>query len=187
MRSGRMLRFLVLGTAGVVTVTVVLLAVLILGSALLDRPSETVERQVTVDAPVEIVWQVVTDLENYESWNPFVTRAAGNLQLGEQLDLQLKLPDGETDEINAEVVSLRPDRKLRWQSHRVLPGIADREYEVILEPLEGGRVLVFQEMRFEGILAPLTDSTGEQAALDAMASALAEQAQRTARRAARDQ
>ena len=58
---------------------------------------------------------------------------------------------------------------------------------MILEPLDGGRVLIFQQMRIEGILAPLTDSGEEQAALDAMASALVEQVGQTARRAARDQ
>ena len=170
-----------LGAAGLVAVSVVVLAVLILGSALLDRPSETLESEVTVNAPVETVWQVVTNLEGYERWNPFVTRAAGDLRLGGELDLRLELPDGETDEITPEVVILRPDRKLRWQSHRVLPGVADREYEVILEPLDGGRVLVFQQMRIEGILAPLTDSGKEQAALDAMASALVEQVEQIAR------
>ena len=69
---------------------------------------------------------------------------------------------------------------------RQMPGVADREYEVILEPLDGGRVLVFQQMRIEGILAPLSDSGEEQAALDAMASALVKEAEQTARRAARD-
>jgi hypothetical protein len=181
-----MLRFVVLGAAGLAAVTVVVLAVLILGSAVLDRPSETMESEVTVDAPVDVVWQVVTDLEGYERWNPLVTRAAGDLRVGGELDLRLELPDGETDEITPEVVILRPDRKLRWQSHRVLPGVADREYEVILEPLDGGRVLVFQQMRIEGILAPLTDSGEEQAALDAMASALVEQVEQTTRRAARE-
>ena len=182
-----MSRRLLRAAAIVVAVAVVLLGAAILGSALLDRPAETVESEVTVNAPVETVWQVVTDVEGYERWNPFVTSAAGDLRLGGELDLRLELPDGETDEITPEVVVLRPDRKLRWQSHRVLPGIADREYEVILEPLDGGRVLIYQQMRIEGILAPLTDSGEEQAALDAMASALVEQVEQTARRAARDQ
>ncbi len=181
------MRRLLRAAAIVVAVTTVLLAIAILGSALLDRPSETVESEVTVDAPVEVVWQVVTDLEEYEGWNPFVTTAAGDVRLGGELDLQLELPNGEIHEINPEIVILRPDRKLRWQSHRVLPGVADREYEVILEPLDAGRVRVFQQMRFEGILAPLTDSSEEQAALDAMASALAKQAEQTARRAALNQ
>ena len=40
-------------------------ALALVASAALDRPSETIESEVTVDASVETVWSIVTGFEDY--------------------------------------------------------------------------------------------------------------------------
>ena len=37
---------------------------------------------VTIEAPVEVVWGVLTDVANYAEWNPFTPSVKTDLQLG---------------------------------------------------------------------------------------------------------
>ena len=161
----------------VVAGALALLALAVLASAALDRPSKTIESQVTIEASRETVWQILTDFEAYSRWNPLMTAAEGDARLGEEIQVDLRPPDSDTQTVSPQITVLRPKRKLGWMSRELLPGVADREYEVILEPLDGGRVRVVMHKRFEGILIPFTSTAQEQVGLDLMAEALKERAE----------
>lgn len=45
---------------------------------------------VEINAPVERVWAVATDLAQYPCWNPFFTSARGKLAPGEELALTMQ-------------------------------------------------------------------------------------------------
>lgn len=152
-------------------------ALAVLGSAALDRPSKTIETEVMVDASVETVWRILTDFESYERWNPLVTSADGDARLGAELDIALEPPDSNRQEQSREITILRPNRKLAWMSHQLVPGVSDREYEVILEPLGDDLVRIVMQKRFEGILIPLTSTEKELVGLELMAEALKRRAE----------
>jgi hypothetical protein len=159
-------------------VTVVVLAGLVFvalgASAVLDRPARVMMVSSTVDAPKAEVWAVLTDFDDYDQWNPVITSAAGEPEVSAELDLELTLPDHEPEDLDAEVLIARPERKLRWQDRLVLPGVRDWEYEFVLQPLEPGRVVVVQLLRSEGLLAPFTDEQAAREALALIGEALAE-------------
>lgn len=156
---------------------VALLALAVLASASLDRPSKTIESEVTVEASRETVWRILTDFEGYSRWNPLMTTAAGDARLGAELEVVLEPPQGDRQDVSPEITIFRPDRKLAWISRELLPGISDREYEVILEPLGDERVRVLMHKRFEGIMIPFISIAEEQIGLDLMADALKERAE----------
>lgn len=159
-------------------VTVAVLAGLVLAalgaSAVLDRPARVMMVSSTVDAPKAEVWAVLTDFDDYDQWNPVITSASGEPEVGAELDLELTLPGHDPGELDAEVLNARPERKLRWQDRLVLPGVRDWEYEFVLQPLEPGRVVVVQLLRSEGLLAPFTDEEAAREALALIGEALAE-------------
>jgi hypothetical protein len=159
-------------------VAVALLAVLGLlavgASALLDRPATVMTTSSTVPGPKQEVWETLTDLEGYGEWNPVITSASGELREGSELDLRVELPGHEPEDVEASVLIYRPERKLRWQERLVLPGLEDWEYEFILQPLAGDRVVVSQHLRIEGLLSPFADEDAAREALHLMAEALGE-------------
>ncbi|MGH3037171.1 MAG: SRPBCC family protein, partial [Gaiellaceae bacterium] len=155
----------------------VLLVLAVLASATLDRPSKTIQSEVTIDASRETVWRILTDFEGYSRWNPLMTTAAGDARLGAHIQVDLRPPDGDTQELSPEITILRPNRKLAWMSRQLVPGVSDREYEVIIEPLGEERVRVLMHKRFEGILIPMTSTAEEQVGLDLMAEALEREAE----------
>jgi hypothetical protein len=153
---------------------VVLVLVALGASALLDRPAEVVSSTTTVEGPKRDVWAVLTDFEGYDEWNPVVTSAAGEAVEGSDLELEVVLPGHDPESLDAKVLIVRPERKLRWQDRLYVPGLRDWEYEFALEPLEDGRVLVVQQLRIEGLLAPFADTDAAEEALELAAAALAE-------------
>jgi hypothetical protein len=158
-----------------------LLLLAVLASASVDRPAKTIRSAVTVEASRETVWGILTDFEDYERWNPLITAAEGDARLGAQIEVDIHPPDSDVQELSPEITILRPNRKLAWMSREVLPGISDREYEVILDPLGDDRVRVVMHKRFEGLLIPFTSTAEEQVGLDLMAEALKRRAEETAR------
>jgi len=165
------------GILAVLAGVLALLALAVLASAALDRPSKTIESEVTVEASPETIWRILTDFESYERWNPLVIKADGDARLGAELDIALEPPDSDRQELSPEITVLRPNRKLAWMSRELMPGVADREYEVILEPLGDERVRVVMHKRFEGMLIMFTSTGEEQVGLDLMAEALKERAE----------
>jgi hypothetical protein len=152
----------------------VLVALAALGaSAALDRPARIVTVSSTVDAPKREVWAVLTEFDDYDQWNPVITSASGEPRVGAELDLELTLPGSEPEELDAEVLIARGERKLRWQDRLVLPGVRDWEYEFVLEPLGPGRVEVVQVLHSEGLLAPFTDEEAAREGLRRIGAALA--------------
>jgi hypothetical protein len=43
-------------------------------------PTAIIESECTIDAPINQVWKVLVNLENYGEWNPFVQEINANLQ-----------------------------------------------------------------------------------------------------------
>jgi hypothetical protein len=53
-------------------------------------PAMTVRSEtVTIEAPASIVWEVLTDLPNYGTWNPFCFAAESTLEIGAPMNMQL--------------------------------------------------------------------------------------------------
>lgn len=176
----RRLRIVKVGVA-VLVAAAALLGLAVLTSAVIDRPAKTIRSVVTVEASRETVWDILTDFERYEGWNPLITAAEGDARLGARIGVDIHPPDSDTQELSPEITILRPNRKLAWMSRDVLPGVSDREYEVIIDELGDERVRVVMHKRFEGILIPFTSTSEEQVGLDLMADALKRRAEEAAR------
>ena len=116
---------------------------------------EELYSDIKIDAPTEVVWRLLADLDRYGEWNPFMQRARGQLQVGEQIEVLLQPPSGMGMTIKPRLLAVRPGRELRWLGHMGLPGLFDGEHIFVIEPLDDGRVCFVQRERFQGILASL--------------------------------
>ena len=165
---GAIVRLLLVVAGGLL----VLAAVAVAASAVLDRPAKTVTNGATVQGTKAEVWEVLTDLEGYDDWNPVFRRARGDTGPGGALELVLRLPGHDPETLEASVLVSRSERKLWWRDRLGPPGVRDLEYEFVLEPVGNGRVLVVQQLRTEGVLAPFADAGAARRALDLIARSL---------------
>jgi hypothetical protein len=140
--------------------------------------SQIIRTHLTVDASVETVWQTLLHLAGYRTWNPFITAAAGDVAIGERLDLIIEPPGGRPQHLKPWVTALQPLHYLEWLGRLAMPGILDGRHSFTLTRMAGARTLLQQSETFTGMLVPVTRAlrTQTRAGFIAMNTALAEEA-----------
>jgi len=136
--------------------------------------SASLSTAITIDASPDVVWRVLTDLDDYGSWNPYYPRAEGDMAEGGTITLHAALPGGRTGVSRCRLRTVRPQEELRWSSHLVLPGIMDADHRFRLVPVESGRTRLEQDETLRGLLIPVGSSIVAQIrqGCEAMADAL---------------
>lgn len=131
--------------------------------------------EITIDAPPERVWRILTDLEGYRSWNPFLVESSGQVEIGQRLVNRLQAPGGRAQTFRPTVTAVDHARTFEWLGRLGLPGIFDGRHRFDLEPTaDGGTRLVHQE-HFNGVLVRLLRSsldTGTRQGFELMNQAL---------------
>src|SRR5712692_6091799 len=111
--------------------------------------------EIEIDAPVERVWEVLTDFERFPEWNPFIRRIHGKMQVGSRLDVLIGATGTRPMRFRPIVKAVLPNRELRWLGRLALPRLFDGEHVFQIEPLGSMRTRFIQRERFRGLLVPL--------------------------------
>lgn len=136
--------------------------------------AKVIERSIDIDASPAAVWGLLSNLDSFTAWNPFMTEAKGEFRVGERPHITMKLPDSKPMTISPTVLEVVPDRKVRWLGKVGPGGVFNGEHTLSIEPREGGGVRFVNHERFTGILVPFMGKTLRKAegAFDAMNAAL---------------
>ena len=78
-----------------------------------------VEHRVGVQAPAELVWEIVSDFSTWGDWNPLYRRAEGQMRIGTPLVLEQALPGEPLRVIQPVVQDWVPYEQLHWRSSRL--------------------------------------------------------------------
>jgi hypothetical protein len=116
--------------------------------------SRQLHAEIEIQGPAERVWEVLTDFDAYQEWNPFMVQASGTPQPGHRLEVHMR-PAGRTTTFRPEVLEADPGRKLRWLGRLLVPGLFDGEHSFTIQPTAPGQVRLIQREEFRGLLAPL--------------------------------
>lgn len=115
---------------------------------------KSIRTDIHIDAPPERVWQILTDFERYPEWNPFITRAEGEVREGARLTVRIEPQGARGMTFRPTVTRLEPNRELRWLGRLFLPKLFDGEHIFELHPADGGTRFVQRE-NVDGLLVPL--------------------------------
>jgi len=108
-----------------------------------------------IGAPVEIIWDILTDFNKYPDWNPFITSIKGNLKNGARLRVNLKFPNGKKKNFTPRLKKVVRNSELRWRGYFVMPGLFDGEHVFVVEKLSKVKTLFMHSETFMGILSPI--------------------------------
>jgi hypothetical protein len=111
--------------------------------------------EIEIQGSAERVWEVLTDLDAYREWNPFMVEASGTPQPGHRLEVQMRPAGRRAMTFRPQVLEADPGRKLRWLGRLLVPGLFDGEHSFTIEPAGPGRVRLTQHEEFRGLLVPV--------------------------------
>ncbi|MFT4519789.1 MAG: putative membrane protein [Halioglobus sp.] len=89
--------------------------VVLLAAAYFAKPHWEVSHRIVISAPPAVVWDVLTDLEQYPQWNRYSPKVEGLIAVGEVVWVEAHLGD-EVQNVQNYVVSIIPEKELCWQS-----------------------------------------------------------------------
>ena len=116
--------------------------------------SLTVHTEQIIDAPPGAVWEVLTDLEHYPTWNPFIIEAQGTAEVGRKLRITIRLGES-TFGFRPTVTEANPPHTLEWLGRLFIPGIFDGRHRFELHSAEHGATRLVHSERFSGFAVRL--------------------------------
>ncbi|WP_419252891.1 SRPBCC family protein [Caulobacter sp. ErkDOM-YI] len=78
-----------------------------------------VEHRIGIQAPAELIWELISDFSTWEQWNPVHPRAEGQLKIGTSLSVHQALPGEPVRVIQPVVQDWVPYEQLHWRSTRL--------------------------------------------------------------------
>jgi len=108
-----------------------------------------------IHATPQRVWEVLSDLNAYKDWNPYITRAEGGLEVGSTLTLRIAPPGGEALTVQPVVLEAEAPRELRWLWPKGFSGIYDTEQCFSVVPKGENRTHVIHRITCTGLALSL--------------------------------
>ena len=97
----------------------------------------TLHSEIGIGAPADVVWEVLTDLDGWQRWNPFMS-VSGRLAADAPLAVTLSAPGGKTIRVEPKVVKLDEGKEFRWRARQLL-GLISAEHGFRVVPEDVGR------------------------------------------------
>lgn len=113
-----------------------------------------VRTEIIIDAPVQRVFKVLTDIDRYQEWNPLIVSAHGKVSPGEKLNIIIRLRDKPDMPYVVEILQIIPDQAFVWIGRMKMKGILDGKHFFEVFPDGANRVRVVQREEFRGLLVP---------------------------------
>lgn len=107
---------------------------------------------VTLDAPAERIWELLTDFSVYPQWNTLFTKASVAKPEDGTFELQVQLPGMGPFMIKPTILALQPEQRLCWVSQFLHQKVFCWSYSYELDRMRSGRIRVAQTSEFSGLL-----------------------------------
>ncbi|MEX0347458.1 MAG: SRPBCC family protein [Rhizobiaceae bacterium] len=105
---------------------------------------KTFHVEITIPAPPEAVWAVLTDAEGYAQWNPVFVNVEGEFKPGSTVRTTVKEPGKPDVVLSSEITKFVPAKELN--QYGGIPGFITFDHLWRLEPVEGGTRAVLDEV-----------------------------------------
>lgn len=114
-----------------------------------------IHTEITLDAPLDRVSELLADTSLYPQWHPLFPQVSGEMRGGAVIVVTVALPGIKSFSVPATIREVTNGRRLCWRYAYRLPGLFSWTYAYEVAELERGRVKFVQDSSYAGLLAPL--------------------------------
>jgi hypothetical protein len=112
---------------------------------------KTIHTEIGIGAPAEIVWEVISDLEGWSTWNP-VIKISGQLEADATIAVELAL-GAKPVAFQPQISMLEEGREFRWKGSPMPALMLAAEHGFRVTPEDTGRCRFEQFEMFSGMMA----------------------------------
>ena len=98
-----------------------------------------IDTEILINVSPAKVWEVLTQFDNFTTWNPFIKSVAGKKAAGEKLKATIQLPNRPAMVLRPVILVYKKEKELRWKGKMGIKGIFDGEHYFMLEEVAKGR------------------------------------------------
>ena len=111
---------------------------------------KSIETNIVIDAPIEVVWRAFIEFENYDRWNPFL-KVEGKPILGERLQIEIDL-NGKVSKFKPKVVAFEENRRFEWRGSFLNKRVFGGHHYFKFKPVSEYQTELIHGENFSGIL-----------------------------------
>lgn len=111
-----------------------------------------IKTEIIINSPTQKVYEILTNLTNYEKWNPFIIKSEGIVGVGNRIKNTMRNGD-KSIVFKPRIVIADGEKNFAWLGSFGVKGIFDGYHYFHLQPIEENKVLLIHGEKFSGILA----------------------------------
>jgi hypothetical protein len=119
------------------------------------RTKRTIRSTIEIRAPIEVVWDILTDFAAYPEWNQHIRRIRGQPAAGARMAIESRPPGGHVIAMRPLIVTWDPPHELRWRGIFLTGRLFTGEHGFRLQEMGERSVRFAQDETFSGLLVPL--------------------------------
>lgn len=112
-----------------------------------------VEHRIGIQAPADVIWEILYDVERWSEWNPLYVKAAGQIRIGSQLDLTMVLGEDAPTEIHPVILEWVPNDQIHWRL-KMMGGLVSTTRFLEIEVLDTAACIFSNGEIIGGLLGP---------------------------------
>lgn len=110
--------------------------------------------KIIIERSAKLVWQVLTQFENYPNWNPFIKEISGDVKGFSKFNVTIEAPNSKPIKFKPLCTIFDPKTELRWERNILIPCLFLDEHSFKLKELSNGNTELIHSRMFTGVLAP---------------------------------
>jgi hypothetical protein len=124
-----------------------------------DKTHHLAHTEIAINAPVEFIWRILIDFENYNEWNPFTyDMKLSRFEVGQQLNFSVRLSPRNQITVKERFAVIDPPYTVAWTYAQATRFLSATRYQV-LTPADDDTTTYTTWEQFSGLLAPILSLT----------------------------